>query len=302
MSFYRQYQPIALLADFIECYWVLHSPYDDLKRAERLIPGGRVEMIFNFADPIHWLMEGDDFGQNAAGGSLAGGNLVGGSLAGGVWLMGQRDRIYFARQTGATDLMGIRFKPGGLIAFTGLPASALLNSMVPAEELFGAVITEWESRLFTETKEVARISFLDTLFLKLVNPLGQQWPVVRAAVQRIRNAPEGFRIQGICEETGWYYKKLERAFLQMVGYTPKYYSRIVRFNTAIRQMSDHCGKRNDQNDGSGQKSLTGIGYAAGYYDQSHFIRDFQQFAGTTPGNFKTEDHQIAGLLISHQVV
>jgi AraC-like DNA-binding protein len=281
MSFYRQYRPMAALADFIECYWELRTTGDDPARADRLIPGGRVELIFNFAAPIHWLMEAD---------------ASGGSLVGGAQIMGQRDRIYFVRQTGDADLLGIRFKPGGLKVFTGMPASALLNSMVPAEELFGAMVNEWASRLYRPAKDEDRIHILDGFFLKLLQPAAQEWMVVRSAVEGIRAGP-GFRggpeestVQEICEQTGWYYKKLERAFLQTVGYTPKYYSRIVRFNKAIRHMS------------KGKPSLTSVSYLSGYYDQSHFIRDFKKFAGTTPGGFHTEDHKMADILIQHQMV
>jgi AraC-like DNA-binding protein len=212
--------------------------------------------------------------------------------------MGQRDRIYFVRQNGDTDLLGIRFKPGGLKAFTGMPASALLNSMVPAEELFGAAAKEWASRLYRPANGEDRAHILDRVFLDLLLPAAQEWMVVRSAVEVIRGGQEGGQeegqeestVQGICEQTGWYYKKLERAFLQAVGYTPKYYSRIVRFNKAIRHMS------------KGKSSLTSVSYLSGYYDQSHFIRDFKKFAGTTPGGFHTEDHKMADILIQHQLV
>lgn len=83
---------------------------------------------------------------------------------------------------------------------------------------------------------------------------------------------------------------MERAFLKYVGYTPKHYYRIVRFNKALRQMHES------------KKSLTSICYDCDYYDQSHFIKDFRQFTGTTPKHFQTENNTIAGFLINHQTV
>jgi AraC-like DNA-binding protein len=36
---------------------------------------------------------------------------------------------------------------------------------------------------------------------------------------------------------------------------------------------------------TGVRDLTEIAYACGYYDQSHFIKDFRQFSGYTPKEY-----------------
>src|SRR5450756_1644516 len=119
MVYYRQYQPGAALSDLIECYWVYRSSGDSF-REERLIPGGRVEMIFHLHASYHWLIHPD---------------APQGELISRVHFMGQRDRIYFGRPSGHSDMLGVRFKPGGLTAFTPIPISELLNKMIPAEDI-----------------------------------------------------------------------------------------------------------------------------------------------------------------------
>jgi AraC-like DNA-binding protein len=37
--------------------------------------------------------------------------------------------------------------------------------------------------------------------------------------------------------------------------------------------------------GKGGSSLTSIAYACGYFDQSHFIREFKSFTGDSPSSF-----------------
>lgn len=50
-------------------------------------------------------------------------NLSDGKAVTHAHVMGQRSHIYYTKQNGDTDLMGVRFKPGGISAFTKLPAA-----------------------------------------------------------------------------------------------------------------------------------------------------------------------------------
>ena len=151
---YRQYYPTGLLAECIECYWVFRSsspapdPAPSPYRQERLIPGGRVEMIFNFGAPLHWLISSD---------------TPDGIRISNTHFMGQRDRIYYGRYAGPTDMLGVRFKTGGLTALVAFPLSSLLNRMIPAEDILGPIVKEWEARLYEQATDTARINLLDLL-------------------------------------------------------------------------------------------------------------------------------------------
>jgi len=262
------------LAGYIECYWALHADDNFIQTPDRLIPGGRVEMMFNFAKPIAWLISDD---------APIGVNMQD------CFVMGQRNKIYYAKSTGKTDMVGVRFKAGGLSAFTNMPVSLLLNSVVPAEFIFGNAVKNWEALLYEQPNDDARIQTLEALLQNTVNHTTGDRPLMNHAIDALRSSNSEASINTICDETGIYYKKLERLFLKNVGYTPKYYHKILRFNKAIRLMA-------------GDKPLTDICYECDYFDQSHFIRDFKQLAGSTPGRFKKEENRIASFLIKHQPV
>ena len=70
------------------------------------------------------------------------------------------------------------------------------------------------------------------------------------------------------------YKKVERLFNHFLGITPKTYIRIVRFNATIHVQS----KIQEAN-------LTQLGYELGFFDQSHFIREFKSFSSLSPKDF-----------------
>lgn len=53
----------------------------------------------------------------------------------------------------------------------------------------------------------------------------------------------------------------------------KKFASIVRFNKVLDNLNE-------------TKSLTEICYENHFFDQAHFIKDFKQFTGDTPENFK----------------
>jgi len=65
-----------------------------------------------------------------------------------------------------------------------------------------------------------------------------------------------------------------RGFLTAVGTTPKVFSRISRFLDVCHYLKDYQ-----------HRTLTKLCQECGYYDQSHFIREFRVFSGFTPTEF-----------------
>ncbi|PSL29015.1 helix-turn-helix domain-containing protein [Chitinophaga ginsengisoli] len=271
---YQQYQPSAQLADYIECYWILRAEACFLNSPDPLVPGGRIEMIFNFASPVNWLIAKDNPGGISFPGPI---------------FMGQRNKVFYVAATGKVDMLGLRFKPGGLAAFTNMPVSGLSNAMVPAAFILGTQVNDWEALLYEQQDTMAMLRMLDTLMIKALKAVPRDNLLMNIAIAALRSGNEDTSIATVCHQTGYNYKKLERVFIRNTGYTPKYYHKILRFNKAIRLMDT-------------ADALTSICYACNYFDQAHFIRDFRQFTGTTPGQFKRGDNKIADILIKHQSV
>ncbi|MBL8183270.1 MAG: helix-turn-helix transcriptional regulator, partial [Blastocatellia bacterium] len=62
---------------------------------------------------------------------------------------------------------------------------------------------------------------------------------------------------------------------KQVGVTPKSCLRIMRFQQTVATI-----------DAASNPDWSEIALAAGFYDQSHFIRDFKHFSGFTPDDYK----------------
>ncbi|MDY8135884.1 helix-turn-helix domain-containing protein [Aquimarina sp. 2201CG5-10] len=80
-------------------------------------------------------------------------------------------------------------------------------------------------------------------------------------------------------------RNLERFFKTYIGLTPKFYSRVIRFSNIFKLI---------QQEGFNWAS---IAYLAGFYDQSHFIKNFKEFTGEEPSKYGFEEENMANFFL-----
>jgi AraC-like DNA-binding protein len=73
-------------------------------------------------------------------------------------------------------------------------------------------------------------------------------------------------------DTGLSPRQLRRLFEFYIGASAKTFAQVVRFQHVLRQQPSMTSIREDK-----------LFIDAGYYDQAHFIREFKNFYGITPG-------------------
>jgi AraC-like DNA-binding protein len=270
---YREYPPALPLKPFVECLWTLQSSAHFFNKRELIIPGGRAELLFNFSNPLRWFDSVD---------------AAKGLVFNGAQLLGQRNRCFYVESQGEIDLTGVRFRPGGLAPFTAIPVHAFINQIVPLPEIVGNLADTWTHQLFEIAPGKNRIVMLESL---LISRMQVDHAVMEALrlIALVKRMDGNESMKQLCEQTGLYYKKMERIFNRYTGYNPKNFSRVVRFYKTLQEMK----YSND--------SLTGIGLQHGYYDQAHFIKDFKEFTGTPPAQFPFQATTIANLLLKSQL-
>lgn len=170
-----------------------------------------------------------------------------------------------------------------IVAFTATGAAALLRQ--PLEELantttdLDAVLgrpAAWDrlhDQLATAASHAQRIRLVEDLLLAHAANARPD-PLVTAAVAWIERTQAMMRIEELARRIGLSQSALERRFRRLVGTSPRRFASLVRLQNVVRL-------RNAGTD------LTAIAHAAGYCDQSHFIKDFKRFTGLTPGAFFT---------------
>lgn len=165
----------------------------------------------------------------------------------------------------------VGFHPGGLYRLLGLPLSRMLDDHYDATTVFGPEIIEvneklQEAKTFDDIKNI-----IENFLLQKLNALRRPLPFDAAMLQLVQhngNMP----IEDVASVACLSLRQFECISKERIGMSPKLFARLIRFSKAYRLRENNP-----------QLHWTHIAHTCGYFDQMHFIRDFKQFAGVTPG-------------------
>jgi len=188
-----------------------------------------------------------------------------------LFVFGQATKAGQLHISGSFRNIGVSFRPAALKSLFGLDAHELTHQNTGIENIAPTDLTQQLQDCRSVQQKIASISaFLE----KQARGTGNNH--VRYALAQLER---GNRIPEVLSDLNLSERSLERLFLAHVGITPVLYARITRFQAAVTMLRKDEGARRNP------RSLTDIAHSLGYFDQSHFIRDFRLFSGVTPGAY-----------------
>lgn len=167
----------------------------------------------------------------------------------------------------------VYFTETGFTHFASHPANELFNLSTSLDDVFDKTsVTAVEETLSAVNTDQQRIKIVERFLLSQLKDIEADKLIIEA-VKLIYESKGAIRIKELNQKLFISQSPFEKRFRRIVGTTPKKFASIVRFNTILNQLN-------------GIKSLTAICYENNFFDQAHFIKDFKQFTGETPENFK----------------
>ena len=108
------------------------------------------------------------------------------------------------------------------------------------------------------------------------------WHLTRAGAQVtvLDGSGGGVAVGVLAAEIGWSRRHLAVRFRREFGLPPKTAARLLRFQRAYATLGRGLLTRSATTTGPDGWAERAVRF--GYYDQAHLIRDFREFAGTTP--------------------
>jgi AraC-like DNA-binding protein len=167
----------------------------------------------------------------------------------------------------------VYFTEIGFTHFSSYPANELFNLNLSLDDIFAkSKVHEVQEKLAIASTDNHRVKIVEQFLLTQLKNIQTDQLIVEA-IKLIYQSKGTIRVKGLNEKLFISPSPFEKRFRKVVGTTAKKFASIVRFNSVL----DHMNKT---------KSLSEICYENHFFDQAHFIKDFKQFTGDTPENFK----------------
>lgn len=239
VSDYREYAPPPALTDHLLCFWTQSITGYSGQYAQRVLPDGCIDIVFiNDEAPT---------------------------------VIGPWAKPFIAQLPVATYIVGARWRPGCAPALLGLPAAELLNQSVALRDVWSRTLSSCLDRVSEQPNLTARRSAFEAALLNLLPQVAPIDPITKASVRWLARYPHG-RVGQLSRSIGVSSRQLQRRFSGSVGYGPKAFQSILRFQRLLH----FAGRRRHR------RSLAELSADAGYADQAHMTREVQRFSGCRP--------------------
>lgn len=199
-----------------------------------------------------------------------------------VVVTGVVTRRFVVEIRGSGRVAGLRFRPGGLAALTGLSARSWTDRTVPASGILPSRIVAALAAMDLDGGDAvitARMTSVEEAF-----PDGPAARVdVRYArvLEVVRDMLEDRSILSVADLEQRHdvsARTLQRDFLHYVGVGPKWVLGRYRMHDVVEAL-----------DAGFDGSLTDLALRHGWYDQAHFTRDFTALVGVPPSRYRRPD-------------
>ena len=180
-----------------------------------------------------------------------------------------------------TGTIIIEFNPQGAYRFFHLSYADVKNQIVELTDLAGRHAEELQSQLAEANSVSLKLQTLQNFLIKQLEETVAD-PIYDYCIDRILGSNGHLTVAQLEKETGYSSRWLHRKFSEHLGTGPKNLSEIVRFKQFYQVYSA----------GAALPTLKEQIYY-NYHDQSHFIRAFKRFTGSTPTDLQNSTNELA---------
>jgi AraC-like DNA-binding protein len=236
----------------VETLWYACAP-DVQHQRELVLPGGKIQFVISLA--AEHLTDCSPKGDLPIAPAL---------------LVGARTSAEMVATCDMKRLAGVVFRPGGLGPWLRERAELFFEQSISLCDLWPMEALRDRLRDLAATPEVT-LRVLDEMLCERASARERR-SHVRGALSLLRSLTvhETARALGISE------RRLHNVFSEDVGLSPKQWSRVRRFQRAVRALHQGVEMR-----------WAELALSCGYADQAHFSRDFRSFSGIDPTTYSS---------------
>src|SRR3989344_4321674 len=258
---FRDYTPSYPLSNYVENI-IYYEGYSAEHSVDKLLPDGSISIIIDMEDTPKKLYRNENFNHFTEYRES--------------YISGQH-REFMHIDAQVSSMMVIRFHIGGAWKFFDFPMSDLNDKVQQLENYYGESIGIVRKKIISENDIDAKFLLIEKYLLEKIRNNVEENPALTTAIKELTNNHYPLTTKNLAQKAGISQKHLINLFDKKVGLTPKALARIFRFQKVIQKIEET--KKID---------WTELAYECGYYDQSHFIKDFYAFCGIKPSDYPNQ--------------
>lgn len=253
----HSYKPTIFLSKYIDRFYTFEKSSSEYFELPSVLPGTGLELVFYLRKPLSVNKK-----------ELPKAHTV-----------CPRKMFSFEKEIEASFL-SVRFKSGAFRHFTSVPFSKLNDNYFSVQDLW----KEKGKNLMSRLKNISDIqnkieiieSFLTHCFNEYHMVENDKWDLI---MDELYYNFDNNTIDILSQKTNLSLRQFERGFKSQFGITAKEFQKITRFQDVVKKMllnrkSDYLDTILDN----------------GYFDQSHFIKEFKSLTQKTPLEYFTEEN------------
>jgi hypothetical protein len=242
------HEAVESLRPFVGCFWVVTAQPD---ATIRVVPDGSTAISIQLqkGQVPEWFLRGP--------------------------LVRPDERCFTSEAT----LVGIRLRPGVAFLLSGIPAHTMVGCRIrlrPSTRCTrsGQAASAFRDLVTEPLRPLTPERCIDVLQRFLLQRLAdaQLHNVVTAALHEIEREHGCVRASDVAARCRVSARHLNRLMRVWVGYGPKCYANVIRFQSTLHSMEHVPGP-----------TVAALATDNGYFDQAHLTLDVARFAGATPG-------------------
>jgi AraC-like DNA-binding protein len=255
---FKQFTPSDILKPYIRHYYIFESG-SDIEFEDTVFPSGDMEVIFNLGEGTWETLVDNKFRKTPK-----------------IELWGQITKPLAIRSKGRHTMLGIKFFTHSASYFFNDGIGTFNDHISDLSDVTGGPARALHMQLLETKDENKRIALVEVFLLKrLIANEKKSFRIDKVAniLTSIKKNPAEKNLSNIASKHGITPRYLHKLIYQHTGLSPTSFNKINRFQFSLKLIA-----KNEQ-------PFTSIAYDCGYFDQSHFIRDFKSFTGLTPSAY-----------------
>jgi AraC-like DNA-binding protein len=249
-------KPMDELKSIVQYFQVFHYNERSKEAFFRVFPEGTSGLVYCFGNPHYELTTEFEHKRDH------------------LYFKGQFDHYSHYKSVGKTNLIIVKFTPLGGYLFLQQDMRELQNLTLPLKKFYKHDYTSLMLDLKSAPEDIDKVNILQNYILEKSIMTFDSANEMKKIIDVMIETKGKISIPELAEIAEMSISSLEKKFNKYIGFNPKTFCRI-------QTMMDFFAKQKAEPN----KNLYDLAIECGYHDQSHFIKDFKKFTGTSPKKY-----------------